>query len=115
LQKFSSKYNIWVIDLSQLSNDTQRNGLDGMWSTEFKWGWSLKESCDVWIHLFKDKQKEQLKEAKIASWDKEEFNKTYINMLVSKNRLWPWAWSSYDFSLDFNRWWKYEKDIFDNK
>ena len=107
IQKFSSKYNIWVIDLSQLSNDTQRQWIDWNGSTEFKWGWSLKESCDIWIHLFKNKEKELMKEQAISNWDKEEFNKTYINLLISKNRLWPWAWSNHQFILDFNNWWKY--------
>lgn len=112
IQKFASKYNIWVIDLSQLSNDTQRQGIDWMWNTEFKWWWSLKESCDIWIHLFKDKDKETMKEQSIAGWDKEEFNKTYINLLISKNRLWPWAWSSHQFILDFNKGWKYINNTF---
>ena len=112
IQKFASKYNIWVIDLSQLSNDTQRQGIDWMWNTEFKWWWSLKESCDIWIHLFKDKDKEMMKEQAIASWNKEELNKSYLNLLISKNRLWPWAWSNHQFILDFNNWWKYINNTF---
>ena len=112
IQKFASKYNIWVIDLSQLSNDTQRQGIDWMWNTEFKWWWSLKESCDIWIHLFKDKDKEMMKEQAIASLNKEEFNKSYLNLLISKNRLWPWAWSNHQFILDFNNWWKYINNTF---
>jgi len=114
LQKFANKYNIWVIDLSQLSNDTQRSWIDWNWSTEFKWWWSLKESCDVWIHLFKNKKREELREASILAGNKDEFNKSYIDLLISKNRLWPWAWSSHLFELDFNKWWVYLKDLFDN-
>lgn len=111
LQKFASKYNIWIVDLSQLSNSTQRDWLDWLWSTEFKGWWSLKESCDIWIHLFKDKNKEEMKEQSIRNWDMQEFNKTYLNILVSKNRLWPWVWNSHWYCLDFNRWGRYIKEI----
>ena len=111
LQKFASKYNIWVVDLSQLSNDTQRNWIDWNWATEFKWGWSLKESCDIWIHIFKDRNKEEAKESAVRNWEYKEFNKTYLNILISKNRLWPWVWSTHWFCLDFNKWGRYIKEI----
>ena len=111
IQKFANKYNIWVIDLSQLSNSVQKWGASGEWNSEFKGGWTLKETCDVWISLFTNKQKSDNKEIAIWNWEVDKFNINYIDLLISKNRLWPWAGTILSFLVDFNKWWVFEKDF----
>lgn len=107
LQKFATKYGIAVIDLSQLSNDSQKWGVNGLGSGEFKWGGSLKESCDVWLHIFADTNACAAKESALSSGDNDTFYKNYVQVKLTKNRL-GWGVNSYkNYILDFDEWGKY--------
>jgi hypothetical protein len=109
IQEFAAKYGIVVFDLSQLSNEAQRNWVNGAWAWEFKWWWELKSWADVWIHIYEDKQRMEARESAIENGDMQDFWKNYLHIKISKNRLWP-AWQVKDYILDFDKWGKYILD-----
>jgi len=98
IQGFATKYNIAVFDLSQLSNEVKRWWIQWWWADEFKWSSALKESADVWLHIFEW--------VECADW--------YLNnrtIKLTKNRLWPWVWTKMDYIMNFHKWGKWLKDI----
>jgi len=107
IQKYASKYNIGVIDLSQVSNSTKREWANWIWSDEMKGGATYKETADFVLHIFPDIDAESAKQIDINNWIKDKFFITYNKIKVTKNRLWPWVWTIFDYELDFNKWWKY--------
>lgn len=107
LQKFATKYWVAVIDLSQLSNDSQRWGISWSGSWEFKGGGSLKESCDVGIHIFEDELGTEGKTSAILNWDLRDFYKNFVKIKLSKNRLWGWVGTYKKYIIDFDAGGKY--------
>ena len=107
LQKFATKYWIAVIDLSQLSNESQKGWFNWAGSTEFKGGGSLKESCDVGLHIFADDFKSQAKEDEVSGGDIANFYKNYVKVKLSKNRLWWGVWTNKNYVIDFDKWGRY--------
>jgi len=107
LQKFATKYWVAVIDLSQLSNESQKWGISGAGSWEFKWWGSLKESCDVGLHIFADERACEAKESELIWWDNSNYFKNHVQVKLSKNRLWGWVNSYKSYILDFDEWGKY--------
>lgn len=110
MQRFAEKNRITVFDLSQLSNEVASQWVDGPKSDQFEWWAPLKNSCDVWIHLFNNTERMKAKQDSISFWDKKDFYKNFLYLKVSKNRLWPWVWSIHNYVLDFTKWWKYLLD-----
>ena len=112
LQKFATKYGIAVIDLSQLSNESQKGWISWSGSWEFKGGWSLKESCDVGLHIFDDEAKSAAKESEVNWGDTANFYKNYVRVKMSKNRLGGGVNSHKWYIMDFDAGGKYEYNDF---
>lgn len=110
IQRFAKKNWVTVFDLSQLSNDVVAWWVDWPNSTNFEWWAPLKNSCDVWIHLYSNTSKMKAKEVAVSFWDTTDFYKNYLQLKVSKNRLWPWAGTIKDYIINFTEWWKYVID-----
>jgi replicative DNA helicase len=107
LQDIASKYNIWIIDLSQVSNSTKSGWVDWSWSDELKGASAFKETADLVLHIFSNILSESAKQAWLDNWEKDKFFITYNKIKLTKNRLWPWVGSIKDYTLDFNLGWKY--------
>lgn len=112
LQDIASKYNIGIIDLSQVSNSTKRGWTDWEGSDELKGASAYKETSDVVLHISSDVNKEEAKQSAIANGERDKMFLTYNKIKVTKNRLWPGVGSVKDFSLDFNLWGKYILESF---
>lgn len=109
VQQFASKYNVAVIDLSQLSNETSRGWAKGAGSSEFSWGWNLKASADIGIHIFNDDLKMDAKSSAVENWEMENFFQNFVHVKLSKNRLWGGVGTVEDYNIDFDQGWKYLK------
>ena len=107
IQEFAQKNKITVFDLSQLSNESNRWWVDGYASTEFYGASELKSSCDVWIHIFENKEKMKLKQQCIIWGDNRDYFKNFVKIKITKNRLWAWVWRVEDFIIDFSKWGKF--------
>ena len=107
LQDLASKYRVGIIDLSQVSNSTKREGVNGTGSDEMKGASAFKETADVVIHIFPDTEKEIVRQSAIEDGDKAEFYRSYNKIKVTKNRLWPWLGKVSDYEIDFNKGGKY--------
>ena len=107
IQEFAKKNWITVFDLSQLSNEANRWWSEWVASTEFYWASELKSSCDVWIHIFENKEKMKLKQQCIVWWDNRDYFRNFVKVKISKNRLWAWVWRVEDFIIDFSKWGKF--------
>ena len=112
IQKWAKKYKIAVIDLSQLSNTTQKEWIDWAGRWEFKGSWWLKAWIDVWIHLFTNKDKENLKQSAIEDGKSDWRKKSFIDLVLTKNRLGWWVGFKQPYVLDFNIWGRYVLDIY---
>lgn len=106
IQEFAQKNGITIFDLSQLSNESNRGWVDSQASTEFYWASELKSATDVWIHIFENKTKMELKKQSIEAWETTDFNKNYIHIKISKNRLWAGVGTIHNHIIDFSKWWK---------
>lgn len=104
IQEFAQKNKITVFDLSQLSNESNRWWVDGYASTEFYGASELKSSCDVWIHIFENKDKMEMKRQCIESWDNRDYFKNFVKIKITKNRLWAWVGTIKNFYIDFSKW-----------
>ena len=107
IQEFAQKNKITVFDLSQLSNESNRWWVDGYASTEFYGASELKSSCDVWIHIFENKEKMKLNQQCIIWGDNRDYFKNFVKIKITKNRLWAWVWRVEDFIIDFSKWGKF--------